>query len=202
MKKLLPILLFAAALGVRGTEIDFTAGAEKLDSFRKRMRNIEILPAGKNGGIIAAEPGKYAGFQIQNPPKFAAETGSIEVTVAPIADMGFYKDAQKTESMTLLEIVWQDKTQWAFNSVIAPTYQILSASVAGKTVNLNIGKWKKGEAHTLAIRWADGKVTAAIDGKLLLEVPKPAPLAEPIIVSVCGYNNTAFCIQKVNMKDR
>ena len=202
MKKLLPILLFAAALGVRGTEIDFTAGAEKLDSFRKRMRNIEILPAGKDGGIIAAEPGKYAYFQLPNPPKFAAETGSIEVTIAPIAEMSFYKDAKKIESMTLLEIVWQNKTQWTIGAVMAPTYQLLQLSVAGKTTSLNIGKWKKGEAHTLAIRWADGKVMVSADGKLLLEVPKPEALAEPIIVSVCGYNNTAFCIQKVNMKDR
>ncbi len=206
MKKMISsiaVLLLAGAFYAQESivyEADLTAGPEKLSALKKEMRNIEILPAGKNGGILCAEPGRYSAFQIPYRPKMNTGKGSFTLTVAPVSGMDFFKDGKQVKSMTLMEIVWKDK-RWGVSSVIAPNYQILTVKLENKSANLKIGSWKKQESHTVSFLWNGRKNTVQLDGKTVLETESASPLTPPMFLTACGYNNSIFAIKKIAIRE-
>ncbi len=197
------VLLTAATLAATAAEplvIDLTGPKEATEKLGKGITNIEILP-GADGGIAAAEPGKAAGFQIAAPTVFDKQAGYLELTVSPVVDMSFYADGSKVNSMTLMEIVWPQKKNWRLGAVIAPKYQIATATFNGKSSNIPIWKWKRGETHTITIRWNDSgkKLTAEADGKVFAQADNDIMFDRPYFINLSGYNNTAFLIRRVKL---
>lgn len=179
-------------------ERDFTLGEKAIDKDEQALfRNIELLPEGKNGGLIAVCEGIYSSYQI--PVSLNLKEGSIELTIAPIVAMSFFDDGRKHFSLTLLEAAFPDQSRWQISAIISPSCQTISLRMGNLSISKKIHSWKKHQAHTLKLSWEGQRHRIWLDEQLIDEATSKGLTEQPSLLSISGYNNSLFTIRKVRI---